>query len=197
MNGKARVIAAEDILPGCLRIPAFCRNDSNYSTPSHPVQGNFHEVIGEVVWIDEKTGHQDKKIQISCQPERRLPKTGDRKPKASDYNDKTDLYPFWHIKRSPNVNEFNCEVIQVWGRTVNQADMKQLQSDDNALPLQVNAVNTSVLFVVNPKKIETGVELYFEMGKSRNPQKRKSRQTCHDCLRPLFTNYEKRKQRRV
>ena len=69
VNGKARVIAAEDILPGCLRIPVFCRNDSNYFTPSHPVQGNFHEVIGEVVWIDEKTGNQDKKIKISCQPE--------------------------------------------------------------------------------------------------------------------------------
>ena len=64
VNGKTKVMAASDILPGCLQLPVFCRNDSNYLTLSSPVHRSFHEVIGEVSWFDNKTAPDMKSIQI-------------------------------------------------------------------------------------------------------------------------------------
>ena len=49
VNGKTKVMAASDILPGCLQVPVFCRSESNYITPTSPVARSFHEVTGEVM----------------------------------------------------------------------------------------------------------------------------------------------------
>ena len=123
-------------------------------------------------WIDDKTGNQEKTIQVSCQPEKKLPKHSDKKAKAADFDIKMDLNPFGHIRRSAHVNEFNCEVIHVTSKTINQADMKELASDDYTPSVQVNSFSASVPFIVNPEKINAGVELVLKWEKTEQSKEK-------------------------
>ena len=77
-----------------------------------------------------------------------------------------DLNPFWHIRRSAHVNEFNCEVIHLTSKTINHADKKELASDDYTPAVQLDSFVTSIPFIVNPEKMNAGVELVLKWEKT-------------------------------
>ena len=49
---------------------------------------------------------------------------------ASDYDQNFDCHPFWHIRRSGFVGEYNCDVVEVEIKNITNSYMVELTIDD-------------------------------------------------------------------
>ena len=142
--------------------------DSSYLTPrsSSKTTRAFHEVIGSVDWKHpgDDTSVREVEVQICCQPERRQPAAKD-KMKAPDYDHSTDCHPFWHIRRSNCVGEFNSELVAVEIKVISSSTMKELQTDGNAPTSCVSDFTVTVPCITNTEDVAPGAEVVLKWEK--------------------------------
>ena len=167
-KGAVTALATEDILQGCLVIPVFCMRDSSYLSPDMNavhVRSN-HEVKGLVKWkqpVDEASG-RDVVVTICCQPERKQPIAKENKgPPCYDHN--TDCHPFWHIRRSMCVGEFNSAIVGVEVKVIVSSPMKELKTDDYQPESGCCDTAVTVPCIVNTEKIASGKEIVLKWDK--------------------------------
>ena len=166
LKGNITALATEDISQGCLVIPVFCMRDSSYLTPSAKGIHQPHEVSGSVKWkqpVDESEA-RDVEVKVACLPERKQPAAKD-KTMAPDYNQRTDNHPFWHIRRSNCVGEFNCAVVGVEVKVINTSPWKELRTDFYEPSPGVLDFCVTVPCIVNTEKLAGGVEIVVKWEK--------------------------------
>ena len=115
------------------------------------------------------------KIEIACQPERRQP-NAKKNMKDSDYDDSTDCHPFWHIRRSNVVGEFNSAVVDVLVKMITSAPNEELKIAENTPKESMPAFQVWVPHIVNTEDIAAGEEIVvkFDMPEAkRDPPCRK------------------------
>jgi len=159
-KGRAKAVATDNISKGCLVIPVFCLRDSSILAPSTKAGRSKDEVLGSVKWkqpVDESSV-RDVEIQLGCQPERRQPsrKPATRKP---DYDLTTDCHPFWYIRRSYCVGEFNSAVVDIKTKVINSAPMTELKTDSYHHKPGMLDFEITIPCIVNNEEITCGTEI--------------------------------------
>ena len=131
-------------------------------------------------------------VNIGCQPERRKPAPSHpfriygrgvirRHPLQGgpDYTDhNSDCHPFWHIRRSNCVGEFNSAVVEVATKISTSSPMKELKIDLYHSSSGLLEFEVTVPCIVNTAKIAGGAEIVLRWEnkpayKTRIRQKRK------------------------
>ena len=156
LKGNITALATEDISPGCLVIPVFCMRDSSYFTPASKACRDSEEVSGRVKWkqpVDE-SDVREVEVKIDCQPERRQP--GDPSFRGDNW---TDCHPFWHIRRSNCVGEFNSAVVEVAIKVITSSPLKELKTDLYHSSPGLLEFEVTVPCIVNTAKIAGGAEI--------------------------------------
>ena len=154
----------------CIRdrvIPVFCIRDSNYLTvASRKGLRSLQDVTGSVKWKQPVNASNEREVEVEiyCQPERRQPAAKDNM-KASDYDHHTDCHPFWHIRRSAYVGEFNSTVVGVDIKVITSSAMKQLSTADYQPTAGVWDFEVTVPCIVNTEKIAGGAEIVLKSEK--------------------------------
>ena len=176
LKGHTLVVAMDEINKGHLVIPVFCRRDSSYlitRTSSKNGRSNM-EVTGIDKWKETGDGTHDRLVEVCmyCQPERRQPAAKGRL-KASDYDQSMDCHPFWHIRRSSCVTEFNCEMVWVAITTITSSSMKELTTKGNTPKSAVRDFAVLVPCIRNTARIESGKELVLKWEKKANKKRRR------------------------
>ena len=168
-QGVIKVVAEQPMAKGRLAIPVFCMRGSNYiALPCDSRHRRaYHEVIGKVKYAGDEV-----EIQIACQPERRQPAARDNM-KDSDYDDSTDCHPFWHIRRSNVVGEFNSAVKDVLVTMIGSAPNEELKIGENTpKALSKKAVEIWVPFIVNTEDIASAGEIVLKLEKAKAEAKK-------------------------
>ena len=142
--------------------------DSSHTIPRPGLKGNrsHHEVIGCVKWNrpGDETTAREVEVRICCQPERRQPPPN-RKMKPTDYDHNTDCHPFWHIRRSNSVGDFNCEVVGGDIKLISSSSKKELQTDGNSPTPCVLGFSAIVPCIKNTEDIAPGDEIVLKWEK--------------------------------
>ena len=166
---KITAVATREILPGCLRIPVFCIRDSSYmfDVVKNANKRSPHDVVGKIKWKQPVNESNEREVEICCfcQPERRLP-SGNKKVLDS-YRDE-DCHPFWHIRRSLCVGEFNSAVVEVEIKVITSSPMKQLKTDDYHPTSGCWDFEVTVPCIVNTERIAGGAEIVVEWNEIGN-----------------------------
>ena len=160
-KGKTKAYASVDILPGRLLIPVFCLRDNSIYAPSNKGNRAKDEVLGSVKWkqpVDESYV-RDVGIQLGCQPERRQRATKMGTHKVLDSDLTTDCHPFWYIRRSYCVGEFNSAVVGIKTKTINSAAMTELKTDSYHHKPGMLAFEITIPCIVNNKELKRGTEI--------------------------------------
>ena len=97
-------------------------------------------------------------VRVACLPERKQPVAKD-KTMAPDYNHNTDNHPFWHIRRSNCVGEFNSAVVEVAMKAITSSPMKELKTDLYHSSPGLLEFEVTVPCTVNTAKIAGGAEI--------------------------------------
>ena len=168
-KGYITALATEDILPGRLVLPVFCIRDSSYLVQgSNGVSyvGSSHEVSGFVKWNQpvENRSLREVKVKIGCQPERRQPVATDSM-NITGYDDTADCHPFWHIRRSTCVGEFNSAVVGVEIQVLTATSMGNLRNDNYHRRSGCLHFDVTVPCIVNTATIASGTEIVLKWGK--------------------------------
>ena len=149
-----------------MAIPVFCMRDSSYLTSSSKGIHQPHEVSGSVKWkqpVDESEA-RDVEVRVACLPERKQPVAKD-KTMAPDYNHNTDNHPFWHIRRSNCVGEFNCAVVGVEVKVITSSAWKELTTKFYEPSPGVLDFTVTVPCIVNTERIAGGAEIVVKWEK--------------------------------
>ena len=104
---------------------------------------------------------RDVEIELGCQPERRQPRQKDKK-KTPDYDLTTDCHPFWYIRRSYCVCEFNSAVVYITTKHVTYAPMTESIFDSyHHKQSQAGIVDFEIKIpcIVNTAEITCGTEI--------------------------------------
>ena len=167
LKGIITVSATRDILPGCLVIPVLCTRDTSYLTEDSKASRSNHEVTGLVKWkqpVNEAT-ERDVLVKIGCQPERRQPSAKDAAKDKKDTLQQSDCHPFWHIRRSMCVGEFNSAIVGVEVKVIVSSPMKELKTDDYQPESGCCDTAVTVPCIVNTEKIAKGNEIVLKWEK--------------------------------
>ena len=164
------VKAIEDIDRECLVIPVFYRRGFGCLRPrafSNDARWK-REVTGRVQWKETGVDPHDRGVEvlIHCQPERKLP-AGTRL-KDSDYDLSMDCHPFWHIRRSNTVGEFNCEIVTVEMKDIGSSTMKELQTDWITPLSCIVDFTIKIPCIRNTEEIAPGAEIVLKWETKKN-----------------------------
>ena len=170
-QGAITALATNRITKGCLAIPVFCMRDRYRCWPNERASNEHLAVIGLVKWKHPsyETCVREVEVEIHCQPERRS-LTNKGYVNASDYDQSTDCHPFWHIRRSNCVGEFNCEVVGVDINVSCSSSMKELQTDGNTPTSCGSDFNVIIPCITNTEDIAAGAEIVLKLEKLFGPK---------------------------
>ena len=96
--------------------------------------------------------------------------------KAPDYDHNTDCHPFWHIRRSNCVGEFNSELVAVEIKVISSSSMKELATDGMTPTACVSDFTVTVPCIRNTADIAPGTEivlLWEKKAETKDPQTKK------------------------
>ena len=106
----------------------------------------------------------------------------DSKMKAPVYYDHTtDCHPFWHIRRSNCVGEFNSAVVQIVFNVITSTHMKVLTLNAGSYhpPSEFSEFEVTVPCIVNTAKIAGGAEIVVKCYEDENMYRDKRKRVCY------------------
>jgi hypothetical protein len=103
-------------------------------------------------------------IKLGCQPERKQTSrnTETRKP---DYDLTQDSHPFWYIRRSHSVGEFNSEVVAIKTSVINSASLTEWKTDSDHHKQGMLNFEVTIPCIVNNEKVKGGDEIVLRSEK--------------------------------
>ena len=111
-----------------------------------------------------ETTEREVLVKIGCQPERKQPSAKEKKG-AICYDHSTDCHPFWHIRRSMCVGEFNSAIVGVEIRGIIASPMQELKTDDYQPTSGFWDIAVTVPCIVNTEEIASGKEIVLKWDK--------------------------------
>ena len=137
---RTKVIATEDLELGELHVPLFFRRDSSVVFPGDADVRTHHEAVhAKVKWeyipsdyIKDAENGQNEHITVKALilPEAKLPRL---LTKPEYFDNKVDVHPFWHIPRSCNIGDGNCDIVNLSFMPILASDFKSLNGAGAAL----------------------------------------------------------------
>ena len=202
---RTKVIATEDLEPGELHLPLFFRRDSSVIFPDEDVTRTHHEAVHATVkwlyipsdYIKDAEGGEDKTITINALilPEAKLPRL---LTKPEYFDNKVDVHPFWHIPRSSNIGEGNCDIVNLSVAPIIASDFKSLNDAGATLRPATETLNVELPCIVNAKTIKAHDEIFLAWGqKPKDTTKRKAEAIQTNAFDLIRDNAKKQKRAAV
>ena len=96
-------------------------------------------------------------IQLSVQPVARLPPSDN-----ANIDHTARCHPFWHVRRSATVGEFNCDIKGITVKHIVSTDMEELKEVGVKAEPGISSLEALVLCIVNIDKVAANGEVILK-----------------------------------